>query len=412
MHHLNASAVSIIVLSTSLVKENKATRPKYSYFFDRAVPLKRTWAREFEVELAFGTNIFDSTFLAEHCEELKKRRRELRIVHPQVPPRNVMETFECEASLRVLYFANCTGEYMGLGPVCRCQESIRYWLQSPRFEKTKWFVFIDDDVYFRPQALLALLAGFDESRPLGFVGAHGPRGLSLTRDRWKRCGDICAFRFPWAQPAILSKGAIERMRTFVDRDYMTESQKTWFGTHDVILGLALWWASIPLFSLSDFSLYHHGPRKIKPQLNPKHQKSPRNKRRRLLVDVTHNERVHLAAHLDATNGIMQHGVRGEAAGDLSSHKLFEALDDNNKDNQTTVGVNLRHKLLMYKNDGALHITGDQGPAHRLFLDPNVCQGDTPARILDSAANRDPTNLCTFNMDVPGDSPLRYGGGHS
>lgn len=59
MRVLNATAVSIVVLSTSLKKE-KQGRPSYSYYHDRAVPMKRTWAQDFSVDLAFGTNVRSS----------------------------------------------------------------------------------------------------------------------------------------------------------------------------------------------------------------------------------------------------------------------------------------------------------------------------------------------------------------
>jgi len=404
MRTLNASAVSIIVLATSMQKPGKEGRARYSYFYDRAVPMKTTWARDFEVELAFGTNVFDDEFLTAECEGLGAARR-LRVTHPQVPPRDAIESFAC-ASIRVLYLANCTGEYMGAGPVCRCQESIRYWLRSARFARTKWFVFMDDDVYFRPYALLGLLAGFNESVPMAFVGAHGLRGLSLTRDRWKACGELCAFRFGWAQPAILSRGAIEKMRPMIDRNYMSEMQKVWYGTHDVVLGFALWWSSVPLLAFADVALHLGGAPK-----NKKKQKNVKPPPRRLQTQrVAHSERAHLAARLNTVDGLLQHAVRGETAGDLSAHKLFDALNDRDPTGQHQVGVNSRYKMRFFPNDGAARILPGRGPDSRLFLDPADCATpDAPRALLAPGADLTPggNHQCNFRPLSYDNSSLRY-----
>ena len=105
------------------------------------------------------------------------------------------------STLNVLYTGNCTGEYFGYGPACRCQEAMRFYLYNTRltrssaintrdamelqseaqrethkgkeggqgmgllnnnnrslFENVRWFLFIDDDLYLRPYALRALLS--------------------------------------------------------------------------------------------------------------------------------------------------------------------------------------------------------------------------------------------------------------
>ena len=356
---MNASAVSIVVLATSLRTGN------YSYYYDRAVPMQETWAKKWELELAFGTNVFDADFLKE-CGRLLKVKR------PQVPPRDALDIFQCD-QLRILWFANCTGEYMGLGPVCRCQETMRYWLTAKRFARTKWYIFMDDDVFFRPEALLAFLDGFDEEKPIAFVGAHGPRGLSLTKDRWRACGDLCAYRFPWAQPAILSRGALLKMKPFLDQNFMTESQRVWFGTHDVILGLALWWASIPILSMAKLTLSKN-PRGI----NNKHLQNSR-------------------------FGLYQHVVRG--SGDLTAKFLMDTLHDDHT-SAKAAGVLARSYLSFYPNDGAAHINPSlhQNLSH-LFLHPDVCATNASA-FLDATADRRPPNACGFTTFDYASSPLR------
>ena len=101
---------------------------------------------------------------------------------------------------------------------------------------------------------MALLAGFNSSQPMAFISSSGPRGLALTRERWARCGKYCDYRFPWAQPAILSRGALEKFREPISANFMTEAQKVWYGTHDIHLGLAFWWLSIPVLSLEPLEM--------------------------------------------------------------------------------------------------------------------------------------------------------------
>ena len=63
-----------------------------------------------------------------------------------------------------------------------CQESMRWVLrhamsfEAPLKRRYKWYIFADDDVYFRAPALVALLSQYDHSKPVAFTGASGSRG--------------------------------------------------------------------------------------------------------------------------------------------------------------------------------------------------------------------------------------------
>ena len=58
-------------------------------------------------------------------------------------------------SVHILYTGNCTGEYFGIGPICRCQEAMRYF--NSHLKTHEWFIFVDDDIFIRPFALLSML---------------------------------------------------------------------------------------------------------------------------------------------------------------------------------------------------------------------------------------------------------------
>jgi hypothetical protein len=84
-----------------------------------------------------------------------------------------------DAYVNILYTGNCTGEYFGIGPVCRCQEAMRFF-NTHLANLFEWFVFIDDDVFMRPVSLLTML---HQIRPLFSLTADAfhllPRNRSL-----------------------------------------------------------------------------------------------------------------------------------------------------------------------------------------------------------------------------------------
>ncbi|KAJ1448107.1 hypothetical protein M885DRAFT_623741 [Pelagophyceae sp. CCMP2097] len=346
--------LAVIVLATSVEKQFQGKA--YSYFWDREVPMVQTWASGYDTKFAFGTNTVDHKFVKAKCQAaILRQRRRLGPKPPQERPRDVVESYDCAEATRVLYLANCTGEYMGLGPVCRCQESIRFWLYSKEYAETEWFMFVDDDNYFRPEALNALLEGFDSSKPLAFVGSTGPRGFARTFKRWEHCGHHCEYRWPWAQPCILSRGALEAFRPWIDRNFMSETQKVWFGTHDVILGAALWWLSIPTMTMS-------------------------------MLKLNYNSKV--------PTGIFRHAVRntGETA------KIYEKLRDNETlSEQHLIGVEARGKVTLFRNDGASKIIQPQfAPNNNLVFPPLTCHSATSAANAIGANERTTeTDNCKF-----------------
>jgi len=240
---------------------------------------------------------------------------------------------------------------------------------------------MDDDIYFRPYALLSLLNGFNPQKPMAFVGARSPRGFALTYERWDRCGALCSFRFPWAQPAIMSRGALEKMRPFIYNNFMTRAQVPWFGTHDVHLGLALWWLSIPILSLHELQLSHTRGRKT--------------------------------TRFNRDYGIYQHVVRAETKDQLSADFLFNQLNDSASDQisinqQQAVGIRARRKLLFFKNNGASYLLKPYAPDHLPFFPPEFCNNKklNPSDLLNSTADRRSPDQCIFTPFNFSSSPLR------
>ena len=161
-------------------------------------------------------------------------------------PRRVLCAPAAASAVRGRQFPNCSGEYYGArGPCCRCQESMRWVMPhlagasanasaaaaaedwgddgaaaDPRAAAYKWFVFADDDVYFRAPALVAMLSRLDAETPLALTAAHALRGFAPgMKGHWgwlgeQGCGgsDDCAMAFPWMNAAILSAAAVRASR--------------------------------------------------------------------------------------------------------------------------------------------------------------------------------------------------------
>jgi len=140
----------------------------------------------------------------------------------------------------------------------------------------KWYIFQDDDLYVRVNALLAMLSQYDFRERIAFSGNKNLRGFAPGM--WKHlaaCDSnrVCAFKFPWMQPAIYSRAALLSFRPALagaesvlrggprprraSRKHTTPSAQALaangltdecsaFGvSHDVGLGIFNWMHSVP-----------------------------------------------------------------------------------------------------------------------------------------------------------------------
>lgn len=151
-----ASSIAIFLLATTLRNS----------IDNRIVPIAATWGAGFEhLYFVMGTNIVDKKYLDSSCEIQPILSHRLLARAPQLQPQNELLEYQCIPGglpIRVLFTANCTGTYFGIGPTCRCQESMRFFWTAPRFRDTQWFMFIDDDLYIRRLPLMTMLSGFND----------------------------------------------------------------------------------------------------------------------------------------------------------------------------------------------------------------------------------------------------------
>lgn len=351
MKNIIIDCIAVFILGT--------TKPfgGVSSFQSRMMEISETWAKPFEhVYFVMGTNKFDNDFLQDNCaykasfgisregETADNGGRRLIARTPQTPHENLTRQFECDYSkdlshwvyidnshlvagsperaqkeaqqeeamqrhfekerhsLQVLYVGNCTGEYFGIGPACRYQETARYFLSHAdlrpvpsgsirpkshegKFRHVEWFLFVDDDLYVRPFSLLSILHSLPKkhSGESAVARMKGRPGYieSSSSDRQRQCDNVAldyplailaplfqrSFRFSqrWdrkvhkceeaahnlhiAMPALINREAMALMGNAVEANGMTEHQRIWGGTHDMLLALWLWMYRVPQISV-------------------------------------------------------------------------------------------------------------------------------------------------------------------
>jgi hypothetical protein len=236
------SDIAVFILATT--RTNGRYKQDYmTYFESRIVPIRETWGQYFpSLYFVFGTNKFDHDFLSQQCRVSGDETRQLASRDKQVQPEHTLVHYKCpiyhiEARYKpptttnvaaavssqpmmfefdALWAGNCTGEYFGIGPTCRCQEAMRFYETSPALSDTEWMIFMDDDIYYRPFALETVLSRLAQEKgksSIAVVSANRYRSFQFSKNGPKngtttlphRCKDSPAYEFAIAQPALLNR---------------------------------------------------------------------------------------------------------------------------------------------------------------------------------------------------------------
>lgn len=266
------SSIAVFILSTISPHPRSTNSLSDTLIGRRAASNHATWAGYFpNTFYVMGSNKRDFDYLQANCDEMvlvkiennsTSTKRRLVPKEPQIPSEDSISIYHCSAynssriPLKVLMIKNCTGEYFGLGPTCRCQESIRYFRNVLSFHfELDWFLFLDDDVYLRPFSLISLLKQMDISHPnpAALISAEFYRGFDFST-RWNRkthkCASASTSSISLAQPAFLNRKAIDAIFSCLECNCMIQLQNEWGGSHDAILGTVLWMYNIPTFSFA------------------------------------------------------------------------------------------------------------------------------------------------------------------
>ena len=253
--------------------------------FQRIEDIQKTWGSVFQdLFFVMGTNRRDYHFLMNRssCVEngngnnvsWRHRRRLAKVYRAgkQTNPRDSLELYKCQLRdvglYNILYAGNCTGEYYGIGPTCRCQAAMRFFIANVNlmFRHSQWFIFSDDDVYIRPFAVQKLLEyvniiSLPSNEPIALVQGTTNRGFHFSHIAALKSNDnaccsnpnlLCrlksTFAFGFAQPAFLNRNALMLMSRAVDSNGLTRLQSIYGGSHDILLGLLIWMHQIKTFT--------------------------------------------------------------------------------------------------------------------------------------------------------------------
>jgi len=168
--------IAVFILGT-VARNGRMEQPYPTYLESRILPLLQTWGQFFpHLYFVFGRNVYDVDFLTERCRLTainvlngptsgweytahtpSNSSRELKVRSPQVELQHSLDLYRCPINIDDLFYfrgaekrlnltsamkfsaeftgtilefnvllaRNCTGEYFGYGPTCRCQEAMR-----------------------------------------------------------------------------------------------------------------------------------------------------------------------------------------------------------------------------------------------------------------------------------------------
>lgn len=168
--------IAVFILGT-VVRNGRLEQPFPTYLESRILPLLQTWGQFFpHLYFVFGRNVHDVDFLTERCRlstsnalsrppfgwehavphtAYHSSNRQLKVRSPQVKLEHSLDLYRCPVNAHDLFYfrsaderlnlttssseeitgtvlefnvllaRNCTGEYFGYGPTCRCQEAMR-----------------------------------------------------------------------------------------------------------------------------------------------------------------------------------------------------------------------------------------------------------------------------------------------
>lgn len=169
----------------------------------------------------------------------------------------------CVGEPLVLLAPGCTDAYYGAaGPCCKYDFAVSWFRRSSLFERSKWFVFADDDVFFRVHPLVEALGRFPDPAETAYVlNTDGYRPIwghpECDTTRIADDGEGClppekgfVLKSGWFQPMLASKRAVETLAILGANKTTSRICDAWKITHDVGLGVLLWQVGMPVGSLS------------------------------------------------------------------------------------------------------------------------------------------------------------------
>jgi hypothetical protein len=181
-----------------------------SYFQDRVLPTRQTWAKNFEVFVLVAADTQETRdfFEANDCSQTSVYG----------------ETFmECFPEYKILVLVtNCTDEQAGAhSPCCKNERAAQTFLNMHKPQPDSWFYFADDDYYTWPDALGAVLSAVNaEQKAVYLITQYNYNTRSFAHrifSHTRECSNPCVHPHPWAGWTMISNAAMELMRIDIMR---------------------------------------------------------------------------------------------------------------------------------------------------------------------------------------------------
>ena len=272
--------IAIYVLSTGKSKRLNGTHTEPLHWLtQRALPALDTWAKGFDRVVFVVEKGFESSAAGRGC----RPARDGTLVCPRLADAHLLA-------------ADCTDEYRGAGPCCKCDAAFAHAAGAAR--PWDWVGFADDDVFFDPVGTCVEINqcvgctvrnrhrhAIEQASPPWRGGRRTLRKILIstqvgTRHALYSAGDVDApvavvpqgsrrrppFHAParcrtamrasyWAQPALLSRGALARAAAAF-RAGGTQSECRLFDvSHEGGLGVLLWSLGVESLGLPEPDAY-------------------------------------------------------------------------------------------------------------------------------------------------------------
>ena len=272
--------IAIYVLSTGKSKRLNGTHTEPLHWLtQRALPALDTWAKGFDRVVFVVEKGFEGSAAGRGC----RPARDGTLVCPRLADAHLLA-------------ADCTDEYRGAGPCCKCDAAFAHAAGAAR--PWDWVGFADDDVFFDPVGTCVEINqcvgctvrnrhrhAIEQASPPWRGGRRTLRKILIstqvgTRHALYSAGDVDApvavvpqgsrrrppFHAParcrtamrasyWAQPALLSRGALARAAAAF-RAGGTQSECRLFDvSHEGGLGVLLWSLGVESLGLPEPDAY-------------------------------------------------------------------------------------------------------------------------------------------------------------
>lgn len=232
-HHWNEDIIDYHVqknnLSNSQVVISITT--SFKLYRNRIIPSMRTWMK-----------FFPKVFIV--LEDTRSTRIENR--HCRFFEHDEVTSVKCPKEPMYILTRNCSDDYYVADGICCKYDSLITYLTKYRLallERTKYFLFIDDDTYLRSAVVfdwlsLIDIANIDNIPIIGNGACGGSHENSPGIFNSQKCYEI--FTYGWYQPLLLNKLALEKFGKIAPYSGITETCKAFELSQDGGLGVVGW----------------------------------------------------------------------------------------------------------------------------------------------------------------------------